>query len=686
MLGLALSILGARPVAAEPKTIGATEKGVRILRGTPGDTTATQNGASVAGPAERPAWAKLEAPADATPEARDLARSLVDAFGGRTALEAWTARGERTGIQVLRVPIRIEARFVERRDGERLRLDLVTSGYEVSMAVGPGGGWQRFVGHVTDLPEVQEEEADVAKSHDEALLLAASEGRAPARVWRDDGPRGRSGQGGQGSLLVWGPRGSATLFSPDSTGRDLRTVSFLDRSPMIGRDVLHTITVLDWRSLSPDSPLARGPEGMRVPYSTLHALDGETIEEAHLSTVNLFATFDDSVFARPGASESTVGKSVRSVLPLERHGGHHFVPVSIDGALPRLFLIDTGAGLTAISQELADTLGLPLGEELGVLGLGGGATARTTKLRSVTMGSLSRANVQCLVLDFSELRQGLGARIEGILGFSALNRYAVTFDFERGVLELAENAAAPDVSHGGTRVPFEIVGGLPQVEGRVDGGPPLRYIVDTGAWRTFVPRKVGEAIESERRVPGIPFVGADGRTLEGVAVRARSLSVGTVRVDRPIVLYPTTLPENDPVGVTIAAGERGVLGADFLRRFRVTLDYPRSELVLEPAGTKGVTRLDAEPETEGLCGPGLVAGRVSGVLRVQAIVSGSPAERARVRVGDRLVEVDDMAVGELEPAAVQRLLVGPRGSQVRVLVVGGAGDERRLDLERVDLL
>jgi len=36
----------------------------------------------------------------------------------------------------------------------------------------------------------------------------------------------------------------------------------------------------------------------------------------------------------------------------------------------------------------------------------------------------------------------------------------------------------------------------------------------------------------------------------------------------------------DPIGLTLGSGDRGVLGADLLTRFKVTLDYPRGELVL----------------------------------------------------------------------------------------------------------
>ncbi|MGH7725296.1 MAG: aspartyl protease family protein [Candidatus Eiseniibacteriota bacterium] len=698
--------LGVSPVESGPKVIGKTEPGVRVLRGSgsgnsgetgvppspalpaPGAAGATTSspatgaqgaGSGVGTSHTPPPWTGMSAPPAANNDAAaiELARRLVQGYGGPRALEAWAERGERTGRHTVLAPARVEARIRERRRGDRIRMDVSTGGYDISMAVGPGGGWQQFIGLVTDLPDVQRQELEVAHAHDEDLLLEAAAKRAPATVLRDADPD---------ALLVWGSRGSPTLFAPDVSGQRLARVEFLDRSALRGEDVFHTVTVHDWRELSPDKKGERGPTGARVPFGSKHSIDGQLVEESQIESVDLLATFEDSVFARPGAVETVVGESKRSVVRLERHGGHHFVPVSIGGAAPRTFLVDTGAGLTAISYELADTLGLTLGEPMGIVGLGGGTNARTATLPRIGLGSLSRTNVQCLVIDFSELRTGLGIPVEGILGFSALNRYAVTFDFALGTLELAENSPPQELGDGSARVRFEIVGGLPQIEARVDGGDPISFIVDTGAFRTFVPRTTGEAIATTARVPGIPFVGADGRALEGVAVRARSLTVGTAEVARPIVLYASSPATNDPVGITLASGDRGVLGSDILRRFRVTLDYPRSELVLEPPGKGGVTRLDVEPETDGLIGPGLVPVREGTTYRVQAVIAGSPAERAGVRVGDRLIAIDGREIAGLSTSDVLSMLSGGRGTRVKVRVRTGGEAVRAVELERVDLL
>src|SRR6185369_18014631 len=97
--------------------------------------------------------------------------------------------------------------------------------------------------------------------------------------------------------------------------------------------------------------------------------------------------------------------------PLERRGEHHFAKVTIDGGPPRTFLVDTGAGLTAISRELADTLGVALGGSMDIVGLGGGVEAHAGTLKSVAMGSILRKDVSCLVLDFGDMRSSMGLEV-----------------------------------------------------------------------------------------------------------------------------------------------------------------------------------------------------------------------------------------------------------------------------------
>jgi C-terminal processing protease CtpA/Prc len=70
---------------------------------------------------------------------------------------------------------------------------------------------------------------------------------------------------------------------------------------------------------------------------------------------------------------------------------------------------------------------------------------------------------------------------------------------------------------------------------------------------------------------------------------------------------------------------------------------------------------------------------------VRSVVVESPAARAGVKTGDRVLEIDDLALAGVGLVAAQHLLSGPAGTAVRVRV-GPPGHGRRLRLARVALL
>jgi clan AA aspartic protease (TIGR02281 family) len=683
-------LLAAAAAIAEPKVIGKTEPGVRVVRGGKDappaagapdavleSGPATQSGAPALSPRGRAAYdaldrvAELRTPAaGADREATALAKKIVTAYGGPRALQDWLEGGERRGKLAIYQPTSVQGQFRTRQKGESLRLDVHTGAFDASMVVRPDGGWQNMLGLVSDVADEQRDEMAIARAHDESLLLDAATGRVPAsRLTTSEGE----------ALVVWGPRGDPTVFLVEPASGRVAASAFRDRSVLRGTKVSHVYEFDDWRELAPGTADARGPTGAVIPYVVSHSMDGLPIERYELTQVDLLAAVDDTVFARPGETKLTLGQARRVTLPLERHGGHHFAWVRLGDSAPRLFLVDTGAGLTAVSQELADTLGLPLGDAAGMLSAGGGFGARSSTIPSLSLGTIERRDVTCVVIDFSELRSSLAPNLEGILGASALNRLAVTFDFEHDALVLTEGGEATSAGTSGVRVRFQALGGQISVPGRLEGGAEFPFILDTGAPITFVPDEAVQGIHDAPRVPGVEYYGVDGRPLEGEAIRLRSLSIGSLRVDRPIVVTTGSGGAEDPTGLTISSGTRGVLGSNVLRRFKLTLDYPRGEVVFVPIA-------GAKEDDGGLVGPGVVVDGSRGSYFVRAVVAGSAAAREGVAPGDRILAIDGRLADYLNDPPGGAQLLGVRGSKAELKLRSKDGRERTLRLVREPLL
>ena len=577
-------------------------------------------------------------------------------------------------------PAHLVGRYVERRAGARGRIDMELAGNTLSFATGPDGAWQQYFGLVSDLPESERELLRVAEAHDERLLLRALRGELPAQA-----DPGGAAQADEIALLVWGPRGSATRFRADAANGQLRALEFIDLDPHGTGEARQERLFEEWRRSGPGLAPLLAPDEVMVPTVQRDRIEGRPFSETSIDTLDLGQAVADSVFDRPGMSAATLGPSRRTIVPLVRRGDHHFADVRVGGGPPRRFLVDTGAGMTVLSRELAAELGLAGGDSLEILGLGGGTMARAMLLPPLTLGTLRLSGVRGLVVDLADLRQGLGGELDGVLGFSSLARYAVTFDFARGQLELAENATARVPAAGGTRVPFTMVGGQVIVPVRVDGGAAAAFMVDSGAWRTFLPAEVGAAltVPPDRRLPGIPSSGADGRPMAAEAVRIRSLAIGDVEVARPIVLVPAKVDSGGNDAWTMVTRARGVLGADILRRFRVVIDFPRQEMILEPAAAGGATV--ESPGEDSFSGPGVVLEAGAAVV-VRRVVAGSPAAKAGIKAGDRVLAIDGATTAGVRAELLRQRLAGPAGSAVRLTVRRGGGREKEHALVRALLL
>jgi predicted aspartyl protease len=113
------------------------------------------------------------------------------------------------------------------------------------------------------------------------------------------------------------------------------------------------------------------------------------------------------------------------------------------------------------------------------------------------------------------------------------------------------------------------------VDARVNGTTSAKLILDTGAGKTLLsPRVLAAAGVSLTRgtVPVRARGVASGTDVDVQLVVVDSLAVGEARVGRMVVSsYEMNMPDVD-----------GLLGQDFLSRFRVTIDSSRGVVTLGP--------------------------------------------------------------------------------------------------------
>ncbi len=144
-------------------------------------------------------------------------------------------------------------------------------------------------------------------------------------------------------------------------------------------------------------------------------------------------------------------------------------------------------------------------------------------------------------------------------------------------------------------VPFRLVGGdqpLAVVPVRVNGSGPFTFGLDTGAGRPVLgpelARHLGVRIDER-----VEAAGAGGPMQVGLA-RVEHFAVGeAARPDVPVLVAD----DIERIAAAVGSPLDGVIGYEFLRYFRLTVDYRRQVLALAdgpPADREGATPPRAE--------------------------------------------------------------------------------------------
>ncbi|HUE82774.1 MAG TPA: retropepsin-like aspartic protease [Pyrinomonadaceae bacterium] len=118
-------------------------------------------------------------------------------------------------------------------------------------------------------------------------------------------------------------------------------------------------------------------------------------------------------------------------------GAALMVPVYVNGQGPFNFVLDTGATITCVDEELATKLQLP--EKRGPVGIGAtiGATGamRLVQIDSLQVGTAKASSLIACVLDLKNMKE-LGLEVNGLVGLNFLKSYHVAIDFQRQVVQL----------------------------------------------------------------------------------------------------------------------------------------------------------------------------------------------------------------------------------------------------------
>jgi predicted aspartyl protease len=256
------------------------------------------------------------------------------------------------------------------------------------------------------------------------------------------------------------------------------------------------------------------------------------------------------------------------------------LPTRVNGAGPFDFILDTGAGTSLLSAELAQQLNIKiLGTKEGQ-SAGGKVSVSLAKVESLALGQAKIEDVEVGVVDLGHIAKTIGTRIDGDVGYNFLKHFRVTIDYESGEIRFddpkrIENFGGPSKAE----IPMRLASPakpLVLVDVYANGRGPFQFAIDTGTSTTAIAPEVAQQLGIDGSPIGPLTTG--GSQVNVTAGNLKSFQVGGARIDDLVVVVADFFAM---LSQAVGAKLDGIVGYNFLRNFRVVMDYPSEKFRLE---------------------------------------------------------------------------------------------------------
>ncbi len=274
------------------------------------------------------------------------------------------------------------------------------------------------------------------------------------------------------------------------------------------------------------------------------------------------------------------------------------VPVAIVGNRPVIrlkvndrdeplnFVLDTGSGISVISDETAKRLGIrPITKGGYAKGIGGDGRFEIVYgfLREVKIGEVEVRNVPVYIRRF----HSDAYKADGYIGLSLISKFLTTLDYGAGTFSLAKTPELPPTeAENSIALPLRLTSsGFLSGEVQLGGvETPLNFIVDTGASVSVISDEVAsmDAISPFANTEKMRVVGSAGITDNVTSFRLPSVSFGA-HSRKDITAIALDL---DMINEASGFQQAGILGGNFLKNYRMTFDFRNSRVTFFPVTEK----------------------------------------------------------------------------------------------------
>ncbi len=251
---------------------------------------------------------------------------------------------------------------------------------------------------------------------------------------------------------------------------------------------------------------------------------------------------------------------------------------------PLNFVLDTGAGMSVLSEETAKKLHIkPVARGGSARGIGGDGKFDVVYgfLKSIYIGDVQIRSVPIFIRKFHQSNEGT----DGYIGLSLISKFLTTIDYGEKTFELTSKNLADKrpVEKDKLSLPLRLTSsGFLSGEVELEGiQSPLNFIVDTGASVSVISEAVAQTREISlfvKKDEKMRVIGAAGVTDSVPLFVLPSITFGTHRRQNVKAVALDLNLINESAGFE----QSGILGGNFLKSYRLTFDFQNSQVIFDP--------------------------------------------------------------------------------------------------------
>ncbi len=273
-------------------------------------------------------------------------------------------------------------------------------------------------------------------------------------------------------------------------------------------------------------------------------------------------------------------------VPFELIGNRPIVNLRLNGSDREFkFVLDTGSGISVISDETAKALGIkPITKGGFAKGIGGDGKFQIIYgfVKQMGIGDVIIRNVPVYIRKFHS-----DGKIDGYIGLSMISKFLTTVDYgsQSFILQKREDNMDDVAAADGISLPLRLtssgfLSGEVQLEG-ID--TPLNFIVDTGASVSVISDEIAthNALAPFVRDEKMRVIGSAGITEDVPSFLLPRISFGS-HSRKSITAIALDL---DIINEASGFEQAGILGGNFLRNYRMTFDFKKSKVTFVSVNT-----------------------------------------------------------------------------------------------------